>query len=196
MLLFLRDKANGRKLQLFAVAMRRQTAGYADVPDLQEAVSVVERHADGLLEIDEYARYKTVFHHRLITGVGARISSSGESAWREAYRFFLNGSLDEPLAAAMDLIAAANGTQDKVLWDQAAILRDLFGPTAFHPRPAPPEAIAPLAEEIYAGRWELMPLLGEWLQEHGFWTEGEHCLDPRVQHVKGCWVVDWVTGRE
>jgi hypothetical protein len=66
-------------------------------------------------------------------------------------------------------------------------------------RPLPPrrpDAIAPLAEEVYAGRWELMPLLGEWLQEHGFWTEGEHCLDPSIRHVKGCWVVDWVTGRE
>ena len=41
-----------------------------------------------------------------------------------------------------------------------------------------------------------MPLLGEWLQEHGYWSEGEHCLDPNNHHVKGCWVVDWVTGRE
>jgi hypothetical protein len=41
-----------------------------------------------------------------------------------------------------------------------------------------------------------MPLLGEWLQEHGYWSEGEHCLHPNIHHVKGCWVVDWVTGRE
>ena len=25
--------------------------------------------------------------------------------------------------------------------------------------------------------------------------EGEHCLDPNIQHVKGCWVVDWVLGK-
>jgi hypothetical protein len=62
--------------------------------------------------------------------------------------------------------------------------------------PSRPEAIAPLAEEIYAGGWDRMPLLGEWLQEHGHWTEGEHCLDPSAQHVKGCCVVDWVMGRE
>jgi hypothetical protein len=67
---------------------------------------------------------------------------------------------------------------------------------AGRPLPPRPEAIAPLAEEIYAGRWELMPLLGEWLQEHGFWAEGEHCLDPDGMHFKGCWVVDWVTRRE
>jgi len=40
-----------------------------------------------------------------------------------------------------------------------------------------------------------MPILGEWLQEHSYWSEGEHCLDPSIHHVKGCWVVDWVTGQ-
>jgi hypothetical protein len=66
----------------------------------------------------------------------------------------------------------------------------------FRPLLPRPEAIAPLAEQIYAGAWEQMPILGEWLQEHGYWSEGEHCLDPSNQHVKGCWVVDWVMGRE
>ena len=61
---------------------------------------------------------------------------------------------------------------------------------------ARPAAIAPLANQIYSGAWDQMPILGEWLQEHCYWSEGEHCLDPSIQHVKGCWVVDWVTGRE
>jgi hypothetical protein len=60
--------------------------------------------------------------------------------------------------------------------------------------PPRPEAIAPLAEQI--GARDKMSLLGEWLQEHGYWSEGEHCLDPNNHHVKGCRVVDWVTGRE
>ena len=78
---------------------------------------------------------------------------------------------------------------------QVTILRDIFG-NRFHALPPRPEVIAPLAERIYAGEWDKMPLLGEWLQEHGYWSEGEHCLDPKLHHVKGCWVVDWVTGRE
>ena len=78
---------------------------------------------------------------------------------------------------------------------QAQLLRDIFG-NPFRPLPPRPEAIAPLAEQIYAGKWDKMPLLGEWLQEHGYPTEAEHCLDQNIQHVKGCWVVDWVTGRE
>jgi hypothetical protein len=78
---------------------------------------------------------------------------------------------------------------------QADLLREVVG-NPFRSLPPPPEAVAPLAERIYGGEWDLMPILGEWLQEHGYWTEGEHCLDPSLQHVKGCWVIDWVTGRE
>jgi hypothetical protein len=78
---------------------------------------------------------------------------------------------------------------------QTHLLRDIMG-NLFHTLPPRPEAIAPLAEQIYAGAWDKMPLLGEWLQENGYWDIGEHCLDPSIHHVKGCWVVDWVTGRE
>jgi hypothetical protein len=77
----------------------------------------------------------------------------------------------------------------------ANLVREILG-YPFRPLPPPPEAIAPLAKQIYAGAWDQMPILGEWLQEHGHWSEGEHCLDPNIQHVKGCWVVDWVTGRD
>ena len=80
-------------------------------------------------------------------------------------------------------------------YSQSALLRDIFG-NAFLTLSPHPESISPLAERIYAGEWNLMPILGEWLQEHGYWSEGEHCLDPNNRHVKGCWVVDWVTGRE
>jgi hypothetical protein len=78
---------------------------------------------------------------------------------------------------------------------QCAIFRDIFG-NPFRLLPPRPEAIAPLAEQIYAGAWDKMPQLGKWLQEHGYPTEAEHCLDPNIHHVKGCWVVDWATGRE
>jgi hypothetical protein len=97
------------------------------------------------------------------------------------------------VANFVNVVDASTGFLDPA--KRCDLLRDLFG-SLFRPLRPRPEAIAPLAEEVYAGRWELLPLLGEWLQEHGFWTEGEHCLDPNIKHVKGCWVVDWVTGRD
>src|SRR5262249_5005205 len=92
-------------------------------------------------------------------------------------------------------VARNHGDQISEEAAQAAILHEIFG-NPFHPLPSRPEAISPLAEQIYAGACDQMPILGEWLQEHGYWSEGGHCLDPSIQHVKGCWVVDWVTGRE
>src|SRR5262249_39122286 len=92
---------------------------------------------------------------------------------------------------------ASNVPCSEELGRLAMFLRDIFN-NPFQPFQLPPrpEAIAPLAEQIYAGAWDMIPILGEWLQEHGYWSEGEHCLDPSIHHVKGCWVVDWVTGRE
>jgi hypothetical protein len=78
---------------------------------------------------------------------------------------------------------------------QSRLLRDIFG-NPFRPLPPRPEAITPLAKQIYSGAWDKLPHLGKWLQEHGFSDIGEHCLDPHISHVKGCWVVDWVLGKE
>jgi hypothetical protein len=95
-------------------------------------------------------------------------------------------------------MAAAGSTKGSA-WDaerrsQSDLLREIFG-DPFYTLPPRPEATAPLADQIYAGAWDKLPLLGELLQEYGYWSEGEHCLDPKIQHVKGCWVIDWITGR-
>jgi hypothetical protein len=101
----------------------------------------------------------------------------------------------ENAAESVKFERAEPGAEEAEHLAQANLLRDIFG-NPFRPLPLRPVAIAPLAEQIYAGAWEKMPFLGEWLQEHGYQAEAEHCLDPNIHHVKGCWVVDWATGRE
>ncbi len=84
---------------------------------------------------------------------------------------------------------------------QTALLRDIFGD------PFPPPAFDPawrtldvstLAESIYAERaFERMPILVDALEEAG-------CNDPAIvghcrgpgPHVRGCWVLDLVLGKE
>lgn len=81
--------------------------------------------------------------------------------------------------------------------ERAELLRDVLG-NPFRPLPPAPSAIRPLAEEIYGSgdfNGQRVRILGEWLQENGFWEQGGHCLDPAVTHVKGCHVVDWLTSR-
>jgi hypothetical protein len=84
---------------------------------------------------------------------------------------------------------------------QADLVRDLFGnplkPAAFEPswRTA---TILNLARSIYEEReYDRLPTLADALQEAGC-TDAQilaHCRQPG-NHVRGCWVVDFVLGKE
>jgi hypothetical protein len=84
---------------------------------------------------------------------------------------------------------------------QSDILRDIFGnpfrPVTFDAKWRTSTALA-LAEQMYGTReFSAMPILADALQDAGCDNEGilEHCrwLGP---HVRGCWVVDLVLGKE
>ena len=112
-----------------------------------------------------------------------------------------------PFWAAMDcgeVAARASPTEGQVRVHpvaQAALVRDVFGSP---PRPAVLDpawltsTVVQLAGGIYADRaFDRLPILADALQDAG-------CDDPNVlahcheggPHVRGCWVVDLLTGRE
>jgi hypothetical protein len=207
MLEFLRDKASNRKLQLFAVACCRRTWQLLTKRS-QKAVEVAERFSDGIATAEELtaagADARTEWDLALETiAISTDAAMAATLVFDLAEDRFGSGAGVDCARAAAAYSASAIGCAAaySVITDrdeqrtQAFFLTDICG-NLFRPLPPRPEAIVPLAEQIYAGSWDRIPILGEWLQEHGYWSEGEHCLDPNVQHVKGCWVVDWVTGRE
>jgi hypothetical protein len=87
---------------------------------------------------------------------------------------------------------------------QAALLRELFGPTPFRTPTVERSVLAwndacvpKLAEAIYDGlAWDRLPVLADALEEAG-------CADADIlghlrgpgPHVRGCWVVDLLLGR-
>jgi hypothetical protein len=84
---------------------------------------------------------------------------------------------------------------------QAAILRDISGnpfrPSAFSPEWRTSTAVA-LAAEMYEARdFFAMPILADALQDAGCDNADilTHCRGPGP-HVRGCWVVDLVLGKE
>jgi hypothetical protein len=84
---------------------------------------------------------------------------------------------------------------------QAVILRDIVGdpdrPVVLDPIWLMPTAIK-IAEAIYAERaFDRMPYLGDVLEQEGCTSTVvlEHCRS-EAPHVRGCWVVDLVLGRE
>ena len=83
-----------------------------------------------------------------------------------------------------------------------ALTRDIFGnpfrPITFAPAWRTGTAVA-LAAEMYESRdFSAMPLLADALQDAGCDNDDilNHCRDPKGTHVRGCWVVDLVLGKE
>ncbi len=95
--------------------------------------------------------------------------------------------------------------QEAVMWvkraELARNLRDIFG-NPFHPVTFLSEwrtsTVLALAQQMYDSRdFSAMPILADALQDAGCADEAllAHCREPGA-HVRGCWVVDLVLGRE
>ncbi len=82
------------------------------------------------------------------------------------------------------------------------LTRDIFGnpfrPAAFSPAWRTSTVLA-LASQMYISRdFGAMPILADALQEGGCDNADvlNHCRDANAPHVRGCWVVDLVLGKE
>jgi hypothetical protein len=83
-----------------------------------------------------------------------------------------------------------------------AVLRDIFGnpfcPVSFSPLWRTDAAVA-LAKGMYESRdFSAMPILADALQDAGCDSDDilNHCRDEKATHVRGCWVVDLLLGKE
>jgi hypothetical protein len=80
--------------------------------------------------------------------------------------------------------------------------RDIFGnpfrPVSFSPEWRTDTALS-LAKQMYESRdFSAMPILADAIQDAGCDSEDilNHCRDANQPHVRGCWVVDLVLGKE
>jgi hypothetical protein len=82
------------------------------------------------------------------------------------------------------------------------LLRDIFGnpfrPVAIDPAWVTSTVVA-LARGIYDDRaFDRMPILADALEDAGCDHSDilTHCRDPEAMHVRGCWAIDLVLGKE
>jgi hypothetical protein len=120
----------------------------------------------------------------------------------------------DPLAHASEAIAAHVRDTNDVDFElgaaarveergrQIALIHDVFGnpfrPVNFDPEWRSDTALS-LASHIYEARdFAQMPLLADALQDAGCDNADilSHCRDANGVHVRGCWVVDLVLGKE
>ncbi len=199
-----RDLGKGRKLRLFAVACCRRVWGHLPAGLARDAVEVAESSADGgageaqLGEVQRAAREAWAganleLARVVTTGMAVSAPEAGIAA--------LYASTYAPgvaVPAGTSHRKAALATEREA---QLALFRDIFGnpfrPVTLDPNWLTSTAVA-LARQMYESRdFSAMPILADALQDAGCDNTDilGHCRGPGP-HVRGCWVVDLVWGKE
>ncbi|HEY7330944.1 MAG TPA: hypothetical protein VH592_25120 [Gemmataceae bacterium] len=118
---------------------------------------------------------------------------AGWSAVPEKDAISDDSALDDP---------AWDTAYDNSMKQEAGLLRDIFGPLLFRSVACDQHGlnntVIALAEAIYDERaFDRLPILADALEEAGCTNADilNHCRQPG-EHVRGCWVVDLILGKE
>jgi hypothetical protein len=184
-----------RKLRLFAIASCRQHWTVLSEAG-QEAVLRAEELADGRLprsEMEAYRRSARIPHWGSDYGNPDHLARAviDTNALVAAYHAGnISRNLNRPIPD--DLVC---------YFESAAIVREIFG-NPFKPivfgRSWRTTTASAIARQIYDSRdFSAMPILADALQDAGCDNADilDHCRGPGP-HVRGCWVVDLVLGKE
>lgn len=215
MLEFLGRRASERKLRLFGCACcRRIRHLFTDQPR-RDAVERAEAYADGCVTADELHQASLsatgVYQGGGVSHIdGAIIDVCYHHPWGESAIAHTIALLDNAASAA------AGGppwddawlrTRNREYKHQVELLRDIFGgvfytKTLFRPNLLDPSwltsTVTSLANEMYDSRdFAPMPILGDALEDAGCDEADilDHCRHCGP-HVRGCWILDLLTGKE
>ncbi len=206
MLAFLRDRASDRKLRLFACAWGRDVWRHPSDERSRDAILTAERFADGearLAELlaahrdaaDACSAIPLAFGRRRD---GTRRRSGRNRAGKEAAEVARHAA--DPAWDARAAASAVGWQKGATRYALANHLRDIFNP--FRSAPFAPvwltsTAVA-LARYAYdAGEFGALPILADALQDAGCDDDEmlTHCRG-ESPHVRGCWVLDSILGKE
>src|SRR5262249_31237748 len=176
-----------RKYRLSAIAGCRRLWAQL-TPEGRGTVEQAERFVEGCPTQDDWANVWTPFvseavHATVIARSLARNDPGGNQAWS--------------LARCVNTASAVDATpleQRRLLWD---IFGNPFRPVSVEPSWLTSTVLA-IARQMYESRdFSAMPILADALQDAGCESEDilSHCRQPG-EHVRGCWVVDLVLGKE
>lgn len=194
-----------RKMRLLACACCRHIWDHLTEPRSRHAVEVAERYADARATPKELAWART---GAVAPTGGAAIAAYWAACAKAA------GPLTNVFAAAAEapalkatrktlLAETWAAAQAKSARDQVELIREVIGNPFREPQLGPRELgwegglAVRLAEAIYEeSAFDRLPILGDALEEAGCGDEAilGHCR-AGGPHVRGCWVVDLVTGK-
>jgi hypothetical protein len=220
---FLRDMASERKVRLFACACCRRISHFLTHERSREAVEVGERFADGNATLEDLASTHDAAYE--IDRDGPWVSVPGESldtyevrmahccAAKAAVHAARPDGMDygfgklpyDAVSAFLHAARPAALTSPRFVnehyREQTILLREIFG-NPFRPVTISPHWLTPtvasIAQAIYTDRaFDRLPILADALEEAGCANADilTQCQGP-WPHVRGCWVVDVILGKE
>jgi hypothetical protein len=203
-------KRDKRRLRLLAAACVRRMRPHVEAvlrdPAFGHLLDVVERYADGAADRAEFIAARKPFR-RAVRALGENLREPAKSA-AGVFGCLADDAMEGmtvTVANARYVIQKANpgnrGVAKAERAAQADLLRDIFGnlfrPVALDPSWRTSTVVA-LAARMYESRdFAAMPILADALQDAGCDSDDvlDHCGGPGP-HVRGCWVVDLVLGKE
>ena len=202
MLEFLRGKASDRKLRLFAVACCRSVWHLLTDKRSGNAIEVAEKFADGEAtgEAMRMAWAEAVTAAKTAMWVARQAEGEAKTPTENEARAAWEAAWGAKQTAGF--VIKEGGAIAKKAWpEQADFFHDIFG-NSFHSISFDPAwqtlTVKHLAQTIYTDRtFDQMPILADDLEKAGCDNQEilGHCRGPGP-HVRGCWVVDLVLGKE
>ncbi len=222
MLEFLRGKATDRKLRLFACAWVRRMWNVVEDERSRAAVEVAERTADGLATAGELESARTAAHEAAFNGMVAGYAAMATALpWGDGAAEATADPNDNYYDSSVEALyydwslarQADYSASDQQAWmmeraAQAGLLRDIFANPFRSVAPKSSwhiSTVLALAQVAYDNR--LLPtgtlepaylaVLADALEETGCDNKDilSHLRQPGV-HVRGCWALDLILGKE
>jgi hypothetical protein len=195
-----------RKVTLFASACCWRVMSLIGAKIASEAIEWLECVADGRpTERDAIAIQRSL--RQVDKGISSWRERMALGAVRDACQALTSGAFDSIASQVTHTACTALASNDEPLERaekavHVGLVRDIFGnpfrPATFSPLWRTDTAVA-LARQMYDAReFSAMPILADALQDAGCDNEVllDHCRDPKQVHVRGCWVVDLVLGKQ
>jgi hypothetical protein len=202
MLEFLQGKVSDRKLRLFACAICRQLSSLVVLDEYGTGFDAAESLVDGGRKRAAMKRCRQALDRRMVE----LVSDEGRRReWTAVYLGHLAICENDYRNFARylsEVRSSWRGDPFKTeLWNSHLIAQDIFG-NPFRPVPIDPtwltSDVVTLTHGIYDEKaFDRLPILADALQDAGCDNEAvlNHCRGDGP-HVRGCWVVDLVLGKE
>ncbi|WP_246523261.1 hypothetical protein [Gemmata palustris] len=200
----LRGRTSDRKSYLFAAECFWRLSRMIPSPRQREALAVLEKWAEGTATPAERAAAAKGVRfgcYEFLSRIAIEGPASGDDPHFVGLMLYRELVRSSP---AVHALSASAGVVDRLEEQvrQSELVREIFGnpfrPVAFSSEWRTSTAVALAAQMYEAREFGAMPILADALQDAGCDSADilDHCRDASAPHVRGCWVVDLVLGKE